>query len=327
MKNREAAMQLNSIVDFVRWGASHFNEAKLYFGHGSNNAVDEALFLTLHALHLTPPLAPELHHACLTDAEKEAVLSLFQRRIDERLPVPYLTNEAWFCGLGFYVDERVLVPRSPIAELIEQRFTPWVDAECTENILDLCSGSGCIAIACALAFPWAEVDAADISVEALEVAQINIERHQMQRQVRAIHSDLFNGLSAKGYDLIVSNPPYVDAEDMAALPQEFQKEPELGLAAGDNGLGLVLHILAQASDYLTSHGVLIVEVGNSDEALVERFPEVPFEWLGFERGGHGVFLIQAETLLEHRQLFQKASEAVFSNPEMRLKGRCFRPLS
>lgn len=306
---KEAATQLNTIVDFVRWGASRFNEAKLYFGHGSNNAIDEALFLTLHGLHLAPPLAPELHHACLTDAEKETVLALFQRRIDERLPVPYLTNEAWFGGLGFYVDERVLVPRSPIAELIEQRFSPWVDAECTENILDLCTGSGCIAIASAMAFPWAEVDAVDISPEALEVTQINIERHQMQHQVQAIQSDLFSNLQDKRYDLVVSNPPYVDAEDMTALPEEFRKEPELGLAAGDDGLDLVLNILAQAPDYLTSHGVLVVEVGNSDEALVERFPEVPFEWLEFERGGHGVFLLQAETLLEYRQLFQSASKA------------------
>ena len=306
---KEAATQLNAIIDFVRWGASQFNQAKLYFGHGTNNAIDEALYLTLHALHLTPPLAPELHHARLTDVEKEAVLSLFQRRIDERLPVPYLTHEAWFGGLGFYVDERVLVPRSPIAELIEQRFSPWVDAECTENILDLCTGSGCIAIASAMAFPWAEVDAVDISPEALEVARINIERYQMQHQVQTIQSDLFGNLQGKRYDLIISNPPYVDAEDMAALPEEFRKEPELGLAAGDDGLDLVLNILAQAPDYLTSHGVLVVEVGNSDEALVERFPEVPFEWLEFERGGHGVFLIQAETLLEYRDLFQQACKA------------------
>jgi len=306
---KEAATQLNTIVDFVRWGASRFNEAKLYFGHGTNNAIDEALFLTLHALHLTPPLAPELHHACLTDIEKEMVLGLFQRRIDERLPVPYLTNEAWFGGLGFYVDERVLVPRSPIAELIEQRFTPWVDAECTEHILDLCTGSGCIAIASAMAFPWAEIDAVDISPEALEVTQINIERHQMQHQVQAVQSDLFSNLQDKRYDLIVSNPPYVDAEDMQTLPEEFRKEPELGLAAGNDGLDLVLHILAQAPDYLSSHGVLVVEVGNSDEALVERFPEVPFEWLEFERGGHGVFLLQAESLLEYRELFQQACKA------------------
>lgn len=306
---KEAATQLHTIIDFVRWGASQFNQAKLYFGHGTNNAIDEALFLSLHALHLTPPLAPELHHARLTDVEKQAVLTLFQRRIDDRLPVPYLTNEAWFGGLGFYVDERVLVPRSPIAELIEQRFAPWVDEERTEHILDLCTGSGCIAIASAMAFPWAEVDAVDILPEALEVTRINIERHQMQNQVQAVESDLFSALQGKSYDLIVSNPPYVDAEDMAALPAEFSKEPELGLAAGEDGLDLVLHILAQASDYLTPHGVLVVEVGNSDEAVVERFPEVPFEWLEFERGGHGVFLLHAETLLEYRELFQQACGA------------------
>ena len=304
---KDAATQLNSIIDFVRWGASRFNAAKLYFGHGANNAVDEALFLALYALHLTPPLAPELYYAQLTDVEKAAVLSLFQRRIEERLPVPYLTNEAWFGGLAFFVDERVLVPRSPIAELIEQRFAPWVDEECTEHILDLCAGSGCIAIASAMAFPWAEIDAVDISTEALAVTQINIERHQMGQQVQAIESDLFSALQGKRYDLIISNPPYVDAEDMAALPLEFSKEPELGLAAGEDGLDLVLHILAQAADYLTPHGVLVVEVGNSDEAVVERFPEVPFEWLEFERGGHGVFLLQAETLLEHHKLFQQAA--------------------
>ena len=306
---KDAATQLNSIIDFVRWGASRFNEARLYFGHGTNNAIDEALFLTLHALHLTPPLAPELHYARLTDAEKEVVLNLFQRRIEERLPVPYLTNEAWFGGLGFYVDERVLVPRSPIAELIEQRFAPWVDEERTEHILDLCAGSGCIAIASAMAFPWAEVDAVDISPEALEVTRINIERHQMQHQVQAIQSDLYSHLQGKRYDLIVSNPPYVDAEDMATLPEEFSKEPELGLAAGEDGLDLVLQILAQAPDYLAPHGVLVVEVGNSDEAVVERFPEVPFEWLEFERGGHGVFLLQTETLLEYRDVFQQACKA------------------
>jgi len=306
---KAAASQLNTIIDFVRWGASRFGKAKLYFGHGTNNAVDEALFLTLHALHLTPPLAPELHHARLTAFEKETLLELFQRRIEERLPVPYLTHEAWFGGMSFYVDERVLIPRSPIAEMIEQRFRPWIDEENSEHILDLCSGSGCIAIACAIAFPWAEVDAVDISADALAVTRINIERYQAENQVQVIQSDLFSALRGRRYDLIVSNPPYVDAEDMAALPEEFRKEPLLGLAAGTDGLDLVLKILAQASDYLSPHGVLVVEVGNSDEALVRRFPEVPFEWLEFERGGHGVFLLQARTLLEYRELFRQACSA------------------
>ncbi len=304
----EAAAQLHTIVDFVRWGASRFNQAKLYFGHGADNAVDEALFLTLHALHLTPPLAPELHQARLTESEKEAVLALFHRRIEERLPVPYLTHEAWFGGMSFYVDERVLVPRSPFAEVIEQQFAPWLDEERTEKILDLCTGSGCIAIACAIAFPWAEVDALDVSPEALEVAKINIERHELEDQVNAIQSDLFSAIKGKRYDLIVSNPPYVDAEDMASMPEEFQREPALGLAAGEDGLDIVLKILCQASDHLTEEGVLVVEVGNSEEALVNRFPEVPFVWLEFERGGHGVFLLQAETLLEYRDLFNQACQ-------------------
>lgn len=302
----QAAEQLHSLVDFVRWGASRFNEAKLYFGHGTDNAVDEALFLVLHSLHLAPGLAPEMYHARLTAAEKAAVLELFRRRIVERLPVPYLTHEAWFGGMSFYVDERVLVPRSPIAELIEQRFAPWVDEERTEKILDLCTGSGCIAIACATAFPWAEVDAAELSPEALAVTRINIERHQLQDQVRAVQSDLFAGLKGKCYDLIVSNPPYVDAEDLASMPEEFRREPALGLAAGEDGLEIVLQILCQAPKHLSRDGVLVVEVGNSEEALVNRFPEVPFVWLDFERGGHGVFLLQAQTLNEYQDLFRQA---------------------
>lgn len=302
----QAAAQLHTILDFVRWGASRFNEAGLYFGHGTDNAVDEALFLVLHALHMTPAPAPELYHARLTEAERERVLALFKRRIVERLPAPYLTHEAWFGGMSFYVDERVLVPRSPFAELIEGRFAPWVDEARIEKILDLCTGSGCIAIACATAFPWAEVDAADVSPEALEVANINIERHQLQDQVRAVESDLFAGLKGKCYDLIVSNPPYVDAEDMAAMPEEFRREPALGLAAGEDGLDRVLQILCQAPNHLNRDGVLVVEVGNSEEALVSRFPEVPFVWLEFERGGHGVFLLQAETLREYQALFEQA---------------------
>ncbi len=306
---KEAATQLDTIVDFVRWGASRFNEAKLYFGHGTDNAVDEALFLVLQALHLQPGLAPELYHARLTDSEKETVLTLFQRRIDERVPAPYLTHEAWFGGLSFYVDERVLVPRSPIAEAIEQQFAPWLDEDATEKILDLCCGSACIAIACAAAFPWAEVDAVDISAEALEVTRINIERHQLQHQVRAIQSDLFAGLDGKRYELIVSNPPYVDAEDMDSMPEEFKREPVLGLTAGEDGLAVVLQILSQAANHLTKNGVLVVEVGNSEEALVNHFPEVPFVWLEFEHGGHGVFLLQAEILREYHDLFVQACKA------------------
>ena len=302
----EAVEALVSLADFVRWGASRFNEAGLSYGHGTDNAVDEALFLVLHALNLRPGLAQELMTARLTPSERRDVARLLLRRLNERLPAPYLTHEAWFAGLDFYVDPRVLVPRSPIAELIEQRFAPWLEETAVARVLDLCTGSGCIAIACAYAFADADVDAVDISPDALAVAAINIERHGLGQRVSAIASDVFSALAGRRYDLIVSNPPYVDARDMAALPEEFRHEPALGLAAGVAGLDIVLRILAQAPDFLTDQGVLVVEVGNSAAALVARFPQVPFEWPAFERGGHGVFVLTADALDAYRECFEQA---------------------
>jgi len=295
--------ELHSLVDFIRWGASRFNEADLYFGHGTNNAVDDALALVLHALHLPFGLSNELFSANLTRTEKQRVLEFFEQRIRDRKPVPYITNEAWFAGLPFYVDERVLVPRSPVAELIEQQFQPWVDADNVEHVLDLCTGSGCIAIAMALAMPYAQVDATDISTDALAVAEKNVNRHNLDGQVQLFQADLFTGLPEQRYDLIVSNPPYVDAADMAALPDEFHHEPELGLASGNDGLDACVQILADAPKWLTDDGVLIVEVGNSAYALGMRFPNVPFLWLEFERGGHGVFMLTAEQLNEFHTEF------------------------
>lgn len=294
--------QLHSLRDYVRWGASRLNEGGAFFGHGTDNAVDEALQLVLHALHLAPGLPSELMHGRLTLDERRAVVELFRRRIEERVPAAYLTREAWFAGMPFYVDEHVLVPRSPIAELIEQHFAPWLHAE-VRRVLDLCTGSGCIAIACAHAFPEAEVDAADISPEALAVAAINIERHELLGRVNTAQSDLFASLRGRRYELIVSNPPYVSVAEMASLPAEYQHEPALGLAAGEQGLDVVMRILREAPDYLTDDGLLVVEVGNSETALLERCPDVPFVWPEFARGGGGVFLLESAALRRHRRSF------------------------
>lgn len=295
--------QLQNIPDFVRWGASRFNEAGLYFGHGSDNAIDDALTLVLHALHLPHKLPAELMQSRLTTQERKSILELFKLRIGQRLPVPYITHEAWYGGLPFYVDERVLIPRSPIIELIEQRFEPWIAAERIHSVLDLCTGSGCIAIAAAAALPEASVDAVDISNDAIDVCQHNIEKLQMGDQVQAISSDLFSALHGRRYDVIVSNPPYVDAIDMATLPGEYRHEPELALAAGEDGLDIVRRILREAAAHLTPGGILLVEVGNSQTSLIEAFPAVPFAWMEFERGEAEVFLLSREDLLEFQPYF------------------------
>ncbi|MGB0846904.1 MAG: 50S ribosomal protein L3 N(5)-glutamine methyltransferase [Thiolinea sp.] len=288
--------QLCNLRDFIRWGASQFMQAELSFSHGMASALDEAAYLVLHALHLPVDTPDTYFDSRLTEREKKTVASLLLRRVTERKPAAYLTNEGWFAGLPFYVDERVLVPRSPLAEWVEKQFHPWVAEEQVHNVLDLCTGSGCIGIACAYAFPHAQVDLSDVSADALAVADINIQRHGLQNHVQAIESDLFAGLGNKRYDLIVSNPPYVDAEDLAAMSAEFHHEPVLGLEAGQDGLEIAHQILAEAKNHLTPHGVLIVEVGNSEYALSASYPDTMFNWLEFERGGDGVFLLTAEQL-------------------------------
>src|SRR5579863_1178601 len=289
----DIAARLDTPKDFVRWGASAFNRAKLHFEHGTSNAVDEALNLVLHALALDHDIPPWLLDGRLTQAEKQAVYALLRRRVEERKPYAYITNRARFAGLDFYVDERVLVPRSPIAELIEAQFEPWIEPERVNRILDLCTGSGCIAVACAYAFHDAAVDATDVSPGALEVARMNAEKLHVADRVLLHHADVFDGLPEAPYDIIVSNPPYVDAEDMATLPDEHRHEPKLGLAAGHDGLDIVRRILEAAPKYLAPHGILVVEVGNSRWALEQAYPDLPFTWLEFQRGHAEVLLLRA----------------------------------
>lgn len=293
----EAVAELHTLQDMIRWTVSRFNAANLFYGQGTDNAWDEAVQLILPTLYLPIDVPPHVLNSRLTNSERLRVVERVIRRINERTPVAYLTNKAWFCGLEFFVDQRVLVPRSPIGELIQNRFEPWLSEEPT-RIMDLCTGSGCIAIACANAFPDAEVDAIDISLDALQVAEQNIQDHGLEQQVFPIRSDLFRDLPVEPYDLIVTNPPYVDQEDMDSLPSEFRHEPELGFAAGSDGLKLARRILANAPAYLKENGILVCEVGNSMVHMMEQYPHIPFTWLEFENGGHGVFLLTREQLID-----------------------------
>jgi ribosomal protein L3 glutamine methyltransferase len=260
--------------------------------------------LIAYALHLPVGVHEDYWKCRLTDEEKESIAALFKRRIEERLPAAYLTQEAWFAGRPYYVDERVLVPRSPFAELIDQGFEGLV--ETPERVLDLCTGSGCIGMAIAKKFPSCWVDCADISPEALAVAEINLYAHHLEHQVRLVESDLFGGLPGERYDLIVCNPPYVDEDEIAQMPQEYRAEPLLGLASGFDGLDFTRQLLAQATDYLHEEGVLLVEVGASWSNLVYSFPEVPFEWVALKQGGEGIFKLTRAQLLAHRDVFENA---------------------
>ena len=294
--------RLRTLRDHIRWAVSRFHAEGLYFGHGTDNAWDEARQLVVGALHLPWDISDAYLDCRLEDDELSHVQHLLRRRIKDRIPAAYLLGEAWFCGMPFVVDERVLIPRSPIAELIGQRFAPWLAAT-PARILDLCTGSGCIGIACAQAFPAAEVVLADLSFEALEVANQNIERHDLEARVFTVQGDGFEGLPGQRFDLIVSNPPYVDAEDFADMPPEYHHEPALGLACGDDGLDLVRRMLAEAADHLTEHGLLVVEVGNSQVHVQDLYPEVDFTWFEFEHGGHGVFGLTAQQCRDHQALF------------------------
>ena len=325
---QEAAENLSTIRDFIRFGVSALRQYDAHLGQGTEDFFAESSALVLQTLALDWNANPEILDAKLLPSEKAEFISLLERRINEKVPTSYLLNLAYFCDKPYYVDERVLIPRSPIAELINQRFAPYCldengqmreaqnnlpenpQPKMPRRILDMCTGSGCIAIALSYAFPESEVDATDISKEALEVASINAEHHNMQYQVALMESDLFAKIPAENqYDLIVSNPPYVDAEDMADLPAEFLHEPELALAAGQDGLDLVRKMLAQAADYLTEDGLIVIEVGNSEWAMKQNFNTIDFHWLTFQKGGSGIFALTAAQCRQYRDLFVQSLEA------------------
>lgn len=287
---------LTTIRDYIRWSMGRFTQAKAYYGHGTDNAWDEAVTLIFHLLHLPRDTDERVFDAVLTKKERELIVQLVETRCHDKIPVAYLTGEAWFAGMRFKVDERVLIPRSPIAELIENHFQPWVQLP-IQKVLDLGTGSGCIGLACA-AYLDTDVDLVDLSSDALEIARQNIAQLGLAHRAKLIQSDVFDGIDTH-YDLIVSNPPYVDEHDFATMPHEYQHEPEQGLKAGPEGLDIANRILAESAQYLNDGGILVLEVGNSWEALEEAYPKVPFTWVEFERGGHGVCVMTKQDLLNY----------------------------
>ena len=285
-----------TVADLIRFGAAEFERAGLAFGHGTGDSVDDAAALVFHVLDLDHAQAETAYARKPLPRDVERVLAIFAERIERRVPAAYLMRRMWFAGLEFEVDERVIVPRSPFAELINAGFRPWVEPGRVHRILDIGTGSGCIAIACAVAFPQAQVDAVDVSPQALEVAGRNVARHRVGDRLRLLQGSVFEPLGAQRYDLIVSNPPYVSDAEMQALPDEYRHEPDLALRAGSDGLDVVRRILAGAKQHLEPGGVLFVEVGDSDQRLQQAFPRLPFTWLEFEHGGGGVFMLRDSEL-------------------------------
>ena len=303
INTEEAIQELKSIRDFVRWAVSLYNEHEIVLGHGFDDPWDEAVSLVLSAIKLPWDVDGRVQDARLLTSEKRVICDLLVRRVVERIPTAYLTGIGWFAGLPFRVDQRVLIPRSPIAELIEQHFEPWIDPDRVENILDTCTGSGCIGVACAQYFPDAMVDCTDLSEDALDVAETNVQQLGFDGQVNVIYSDLFEALDGRTYDIIVSNPPYVDKQDMDDLADEFHHEPRMGLEAGNDGLDVVKRMLPELSRHLNPGGIAVIEVGNSWVALEETYPNVGFTWLEFEHGGYGVFVLTKEQIDHHQADF------------------------
>jgi ribosomal protein L3 glutamine methyltransferase len=293
----EASASLQTVRDCLRFAVSRFNEAELFFGHGSENAYDEAAYLILHTLNLPLDRLEPFLDARLTHSEIYDVLDVIERRTQQRIPAAYLTNQAWLGDLSFYVDERVIVPRSFIAELLREQLSPWIsDAEQIHNVLDMCTGSGCLAILSAHAFPNAHIDAVDLSADALDVAQYNVTDYRLEDQVSLIESDLFAKLKGKKYDLIISNPPYVDAPSVAALPQEYKYEPKLALGSGADGLDATRAILEHSAKHLTDKGILVVEIGHNRDVLEAAYPNLPFTWLEVSAGDEFVFMLHRNDL-------------------------------
>jgi len=287
-----------TVEEYIRWGAENFERSAVFFGHGTDNAWDEAAWLVLWALGLSWEQYESALALPVAEVDEKRIRELFRERVERRVPAAYLTGEAHFAGLSFKVNESVLVPRSPFAELIERGFQPWLREE-PESILDMCTGSGCIGIACAHKFDAARVDLVDVSAPALELARQNCQDLGVSSRVRVIESDLFDALAGNRYDLIVSNPPYVGECEYAALPPEYLAEPQLGLLSGEDGLALTRALLARAAQFLTPKGLLFVEVGYSQDALESAFAQVPFTWLEFENGGSGIFLLSRDQLEEY----------------------------
>ena len=293
----QAQSQLHTIRDLLRFAVSQFNKAGLHFGHGSATAYDEAAYLILKTLYLPLDQLEPFLDARLTDSERKQVLEMIERRVTDRIPVAYLTHEAWLGDFSFYVDERVIIPRSFIAELLQTQLAPWItEPDHVTDALDLCTGSGCLAILMAHAFENAQIDAADISAQALAVAHKNVQDYGLEQRIELIESNLFSALSGKRYDLIISNPPYVNAESMQRLPQEYRHEPEKALASGDDGLDATRKILQQAARHLTDDGILVVEIGHNRAELEQAYPKVPFTWLETSAGDEFVFLLQRDQL-------------------------------
>ncbi len=294
----EAAQNLYTVRDFLRFAVSRFNQAKLFFGHGSSDAYDEAVYLILHTLHLPLDRLEPFLDARMTDGERTEVLDIIQQRVEKRIPAAYLTHQAFLGDFSFYVDERVIVPRSFIAELLLEQLSPWIaEPEEINSVLDLCTGSGCLAILAAHAFPFSRIDAVDLSQAALAVAERNVADYHLQDRVGLIESDLFAKLGGKKYDLIISNPPYVDAESVSALPQEYLHEPEMALGSGHDGLDATRIILKQAAQHLKENGVLIVEIGHNRDVLEAAYPDLPFTWLDVSAGDQFVFMLHRNDLL------------------------------